>query len=124
MGLVEACELQCECSPRIATAFRAGMGGHGEVCGALVGALMAFGLKFGRDRAEDTDAQSATSERAGKLLQEFADEFGSVRCIDLTGCDMRTAEGSALAQEKDLRGAVCPEFVVFVAEKAQRLLDR
>ncbi len=34
--------------PRIATPFGAGIGGRGSVCGALSGAIMAIGLKYGR----------------------------------------------------------------------------
>ena len=122
MSLVQAQGTEAACVPRIATGFVAGAAGHGELCGALVGAVMALGLKFGRDRSDDLDARAATSEKVHRLLSAFADRFGSVRCIDLTGCDLLTSEGKALAQEKDQYGKVCPKYVGFVAGEALRLL--
>ncbi len=118
MSLVQAQGTEAACVPRIATGFVAGAAGHGELCGALVGAVMALGLKFGRDRADDLDAKAATSEKVHHLLSAFADRFGSVRCIDLTGCDLLTSEGKALAQEKDQFGKVCPKYVGFAASEA------
>ena len=123
MGLVEAFDLDRTSVPRIATAFGGGMGGTGEACGALIGAFMAFGLKFGRDRADDLDAKAAAGGRARELLRAFQAEFGRVRCIELTGCDMSTPEGMARAKELDLHMSFCPKFVEFAAREAAGLLD-
>ena len=44
--------------------------------------------------------------------------------IALTECDMRTPEGMARAKELDLHNKLCPKFVAFAAEAAQRLIER
>ena len=44
------------------------MAGCGHVCGALTGAMMALGLKFGRDTAEDTDAKALTYRKVRELF--------------------------------------------------------
>jgi len=36
-------------------AFGGGLGGNGETCGALIGALAVIGLKYGRERAEEKE---------------------------------------------------------------------
>jgi C_GCAxxG_C_C family probable redox protein len=38
--------------PRIATGFGAGIGRSGETCGAVTGAVIGLGIRYGRDRVE------------------------------------------------------------------------
>ena len=109
--------------PRIATAFSAGVARHGEICGALIGAAMALGLRFGREDPKDAATRDALLARMDRLLRAFEAEYGTVRCIELTGCDMTTPEGLAKSVELDLHHVVCPKFVEFAAREASRLLD-
>ncbi len=123
LGLAEANGFECGCIPRIASGFGGGFGGCGEVCGALTGAVMALGLKFGRERPEDVDAKNALYVKVRSLMDAFEKEFGSVLCIDLTECEMRTPEGLARAKELDLHNKLCPKFVEFAAETAQVIIE-
>ena len=123
LGLAEAMGIEERCIPRIATGFGAGLGFCGDVCGAVSGAVMGLSLIFGRERAEDQDAKRACYEKVRQLIEAFEREFGSIKCIDLTECDMRTPEGRARADELDLHGKVCPAFVGFAAEMAQQLME-
>ncbi len=100
---------------KIALGFGGGMGRLAETCGAVTGAFMVLGLKFG----------SATAERQVKEIvyarvREFAERFkarhGSLLCRDLLGCDLNTPEGLALAQEKKLASTVCPPYVETAAK--------
>lgn len=122
MGLAEAEDMSCGCIPRIATGFGGGVGGWGEVCGALAGAVMAFGVKCGRESGEDIESKNAVYAMVKQLFQTFEREFGTIRCFDLVECDMRTPEGMARAKELDLHNKVCPDFVGFAAEVAERLM--
>lgn len=124
MGLVEAQGLDASCVPRIATPFGAGIARHGEICGALVGASMALGLMYGREDAADRETRDALYVKVDTLLRAFEHEYGSVRCIDLTGCDMTTPEGHERSRELDLHGSVCPKFVALAVEQAARLMDK
>ena len=40
--------------PKIATGLAAGIGRSGEVCGAVSGAILGLGLKYGRSSLEET----------------------------------------------------------------------
>jgi len=51
--------------------FGGGLGGHGEVCGAVVGGLATIGLLFGRDKAGEE-----TNVNMWKYSQEFMKRFG------------------------------------------------
>ena len=123
LGLAEVMGIQESCIPRIATGFGAGFGFCGDVCGALSGAVMALGFKFGREAPADNEAKIACYAKVRQLVEEFEREFGTVRCIDLTEVDMSTPEGQTRAKELDLHNKVCPAFVGFAVETALRLIQ-
>jgi C_GCAxxG_C_C family probable redox protein len=115
LGLDEADAL------RVAAGFGGGMGRMAETCGAVTGALMALGMKYG-----GTTPDRATKERVYQQVRQFAAQFktlhGSLACRDLLGCDIGTAEGQKIAVEQNLFVAKCPEFVRAAAEILEELL--
>ena len=79
---------------RAATPFSGGTGRSGEVCGALVGAIMAIGLIYADDEFEEGKPESRplcvksshyekTMERTIKLCDQFRQEFGGLKCPDV-----------------------------------------
>jgi C_GCAxxG_C_C family probable redox protein len=56
---------------------------RGETCGAVIGPIMAFGLAFGRERAEETEAFLRTLRLAHRYCREFEEELGSCMCADI-----------------------------------------
>jgi len=123
LGLVEALGLDMTNVPRMASAFGAGVARHGEICGALIGAAIALGLAFGREDPKDVVTRNALYARMDALMSAFEAEYGTVRCIELTGCDMTTPEGLAKSRELDLHGSVCPKFIEFTARETARLME-
>ena len=77
--------------PRIATAFGAGMGGIGSVCGAVTGAVMAIGLVHGRE--EPSQSRDQAYALTQQVYRGFQQEMGSTICRELTGIDLTTPEG-------------------------------
>jgi len=64
--------------------FGGGLGGHGEVCGAVVGGLAAIGLLFGRERVgNETDIRMWKYSR--EFLKRFENEItgGGILCRDI-----------------------------------------
>ena len=114
--------LERELALKVAGPFGGGMGRLGEVCGAVTGALMALGLKYGC-----VDAQNAEGkEEAYRLARELADQFktrrGSILCRELLGCDISTPEGRSQAREKGLFANLCPQLVRDAAEIVEQML--
>jgi C_GCAxxG_C_C family probable redox protein len=107
---------------RVAGAFGAGMGRMCETCGAVTGAFMVIGLKYGKVKVEDEPAK----EKAYALVRAFAGEFkaknGSIVCRELLGCDMGTPEGMKFAKEHKLHSTVCPKLVRDAADILENLL--
>lgn len=64
--------------PKIATPFGGGVAGNGLMCGALLGAIMCLGLKYGRTDRE-TDRQ-LLYQKVDNLLQKFKEYYGTLDC--------------------------------------------
>jgi len=124
LSLAEATQVNCACIPRMATGFGGGIGRTGDVCGAISGAVMALGLAFGRDTATDADAKEDTYSKVALLVNAFSNEYGSVSCRDLIGCDLSTKKGQEEAKAKRIHSEICPKFVAFVTAEAWRMLQR
>ena len=101
---------------KIGSAFSGGIARTGNVCGAVTGALMALGLKYG-----DDENQNKVNEVAVELLTEFETINGTTICRDLINHDLIT--------EVDVKQAFangsfdnCPKFVEDVTEIMDKLL--
>jgi C_GCAxxG_C_C family probable redox protein len=71
-------------------AFGGGLGGNGEVCGAVVGALAVMGLRFSRaseDEQEDPKMWSYTHEVLERFQKEIARKQGSILCREIARVD-------------------------------------
>lgn len=94
----------------------------GETCGAVTGALMAIGLKYGMTQAKD----EAAREKTYKLTQEFASKFkarhNSMVCRELLGYDLSKPEERKAAHDKGLFSTLCPKFVRDAVEIVEPLL--
>lgn len=114
--------LSNELALKLACGFGAGMGRLCETCGAVTGAFMVIGLKYGKSKAEDNQAR----EKAYELVKNFADRFkernNSIVCRDLLGCDIGTPEGMKLAKEKGLTATLCPKFVGDAVEILEEMI--
>ncbi len=122
LGVTEALGIESECVPKIATPFGGGMGRYGEVCGAITGAMMALGLKSGRESADDTATRGEVYAKVVRLMRAFEIEYGSVGCRTLTGCDLLTPEGQARFQSEKMHAGLCTKLVAFAAEEAYRII--
>lgn len=102
--------LDRETTLKLACGFGGGIAGMGETCGAVTGALMAIGLKFGATLPGDSPAKLQTFELIGRFAEEFKTRHGSLLCKDLLGFDMSTPEGKEIARQKGSFD-ICPNLV-------------
>ena len=113
--------LDPELALKISTAFGGGMGRKQEVCGAITGALMALGLKYGRSEGEPKEKMDFTYQKTREFIDEFSEIHGSPYCRDLLGCDLLTEEGQTAFLEKNLRKA-CEEYVTTACKLLEKYL--
>jgi len=107
---------------KLATGFGGGMGRLGKTCGAVSGALMVIGLKYGRDKIEDNTLKEKTYTIVQKFINKFIKLNKSISCNELLDCNINTLDGLNSAKEKNLFSTLCPDFVRTSAEIIEKLL--
>ncbi|MCL1802362.1 MAG: C-GCAxxG-C-C family protein [Eubacteriaceae bacterium] len=80
-----------------------------DVCGAVSGALLVVGLKYG-------DNRSIGNKSIEEYIRIFKEKYGSIICRDLLGCDISTPDGNEQAIAKNLYKTRCVEIVASSAE--------
>ena len=98
-------EIESEIIPRIASCFGGGIGNTGAVCGAVVGAVMAIGLKQGR--ADSMEEALRKLSVAREFRRRFEAEMKTINCRELTGADLSTEEGIKQFMNSDTPKTVC-----------------
>jgi C_GCAxxG_C_C family probable redox protein len=114
--------IENELIPRIATAFGGGIGGGGVICGAVIGSVMAIGLKHGRE--EPSQPRDTAYALAREFCQRFEEETGSLSCRELTGIDLSTPEGQKAFYSSDVPIRVCLPAMGAAFRIVTELLER
>lgn len=95
LSLQEVFNVPGESAFKAATGFAGGMGRTGQVCGSLTGAIMAFGLLWGRniedmmlpDKTERLERLEASEQKLGILIKNlqkrFREEYGGIACDEI-----------------------------------------
>jgi C_GCAxxG_C_C family probable redox protein len=106
---------------KIGSGFGGGM--HlDQACGAVTGAFMVIGLKYGRTRADDVEAKMNTAKKVVEFAKKFKERHGTISCTELLDCNISTMEGYEEAKKKDLFKQVCPKCVISAAEILDEIL--
>ena len=108
---------------KVACAFGGGMGRQQHTCGAVSGALMAIGLKYGKALNDDEEKKAMTYAKTCEFFKEFEKVHGSTNCKSLLkGYDMSIAAELDKIKSQNLFGTLCPKYVESAVEIAERLM--
>lgn len=113
--------IESQTALKIAEPFAMGMC-RGETCGAVTGALMTIGLKYGRTKADDMNAKEQTRTKAKEFVARFTEKHHSTICNLLLEHDVSTPEGKAAVEAKGFFETRCPEFVRSAATLLEEIL--
>jgi C_GCAxxG_C_C family probable redox protein len=105
--------------PRIATGFGGGIARNGDLCGALAGGILALGLALGRNDSQGS--RDPCYPAVDRLYTGFKERFGSTRCRDLLGVNLKTPEGQrdhAAGKHRE----ICRGCVGWAARSTSRLM--
>ncbi len=106
---------------KLATGFGAGMGRAQHVCGALSGAILALGQKYGRNPGEEKSAQDRSYAKVRELLTGFEEEHGSVNCRELLdGINLLEASGQERFRAEGLSER-CHNYIASAARLLENL---
>jgi C_GCAxxG_C_C family probable redox protein len=102
--------LDQETARKISCGFGAGMARSGNICGAVTGAIMVIGMKYGKGTAGDDAAKERTYALVQDFLKQFKAKNGSISCTELLGYDLQVPIQRKQAHESGTVAAKCPEF--------------
>ncbi len=114
--------LDRETALKIASGFGGGIGRMGDTCGAVTGAIMVIGLKFGMTTPEDTQSKEKTYDLVQEFIKRFKSRNNSIVCRDLLHYDLSTPDGKKQIKEKQLTNVLCPKFVQDAAEIIEQII--
>jgi len=107
---------------KIGCGFGAGISRTGNICGAVSGAIMVIGLKYGKEEPGDDTATEETRALTRQFMQEFAKKNGSVNCTDLLGYNLKNQDEYNAAAKANLFRTKCVEYVKDAADILERIL--
>ena len=111
-------------SLRVACAFGGGMGRQQYTCGAVTGAAMALGLKFGKGLHDEEEKKKFTYEKTVQLFEEFERIHGSTTCRHLLeNLDMRDEKEHAIIVERNLFNSSCRTYVADAVKIAEKIIN-
>ena len=107
---------------KIACPFGGGMGRMQETCGAVTGAFMVIGLKYGKYDAEDKVSKEITYEKVREFSKRFHEINKTLICRNLLGIDLSTKEGMDLAREQNIFEKNCVKYMKDAVEILEETL--
>lgn len=96
---------------RLAAAFGGGSG-MGETCGAVIGAMMVIGSKYGHNGPDDMEHRDLLMAKRAEFIEKWKERRGSCMCNTLVGDDISTPEGLGRILEAGTMFTLCPELVL------------
>ena len=101
-------------------ALTGGIGGKADVCGAVLGACMMFGLALGMGReGESIEKMIPSMMKAGEFYDWFVKEFRFARCRDIV-----TMYGNGTFYDFSIPEQVQAAMKAGVIEKCNRLIQK
>lgn len=94
----------------------------GETCGAITGALMVIGIRYGHSENGDTAGKKIMQEKVMEFKSLFAEKYPSAMCRELLGHDISKPGEMDKVMEKGLMFSLCPCIVEDVIDILGKIL--
>jgi C_GCAxxG_C_C family probable redox protein len=114
--------LDPDMAKKIGCGFGAGISKTGNICGAVSGAIMVIGLKYGKTIQGDNAATEKLRALVREFMQEFTARYGSVNCTELLGYNLSNPDEYERARESRLFVTKCPELVAGAVAILEKIL--
>jgi C_GCAxxG_C_C family probable redox protein len=123
-AVAEAHDLACPaCIPAVALALGGGIGHTGNMCGAVVGGVMAIGLAVDRTGPREIiPRKRAAAAVGGRLVTAFQGQFNYLDCRGILGFDWSEPDAGERFQRENAAKLKCAPCVRWAAEEASRLV--
>jgi C_GCAxxG_C_C family probable redox protein len=115
--------LSRELGLKMTTGMGAGINYSGNTCGAVAGAFLVLGLKYGIDNSSDKLGKEKTRVVIDKFSEKFLETYPSLLCRDILGADVSKPEELEVLRKEDKFNTFCPHVVEVAAAILEELLD-
>lgn len=95
----------------------------GQLCGAVSGALMVLGLKYGYYCTGDKEQIDKSLKMTIEFQERFCERNNSLICRDLLEYDLSDPTQKKEAKEKGVFKEICPRMVSSAVEIVEQLLS-
>jgi C_GCAxxG_C_C family probable redox protein len=96
---------------KLSCGFGGGCGRQSLTCGAVSGAYMVIGLKYGQTEKDNIDARNITYKMVNEFSAKFKTIHNSINCKELLGVDLATPEGQEFVRNNNLSKIKCTKYV-------------
>lgn len=110
-----------ELALKISTSFGGGAR-NGEMCGAVSGALMVLGLRYGHFNAENDEEKQKSYFLVEEFVNRFKEMNSSIVCRDLLGYDLSKPDEFEIIASKGLCKTICPNMVRSAVNIVEQML--
>ena len=117
----ETLSLEKTTALKIAGGFGGGMR-KGEVCGAVTGAVMVLGLKYGHCREGDVETKQKAYALTVDFMDKFTQRYQTVLCRTILGYDISRAEEHKKAAADGVFTTICPRAIGDAVEILETML--
>jgi C_GCAxxG_C_C family probable redox protein len=114
LAVSKATHQEYPCIPHIASGFAVGLGGMGEMSGAVSSSVLVIGLIHGQSQNSGLKVR--------EFVQGFVEQNGAIRCIDLIGLDESDAD-LLLETALDLKNDICDGLVTSAVQEVLKVLE-
>lgn len=115
--------LDHEVALKVSSAFGGGIAGMGRTCGAVIGGLMALGLKYGSADASEDHEEKEIHRYVGEYLSRIRSKNGTITCREILGVNVGIPEELTKAKEEGLFEKKCPPFIKLAIEIADDIIS-
>jgi len=109
---------------KVSTAFGGGIGRQQFTCGAVSGAAMVLGLKFGKAKQDEDEKKQLTYSKTVELFDNFTHTNGSTVCRQLLdNLNMRDEAEHAQIVEKGFFQSRCRKYIADAVNITENLIN-
>jgi len=112
--------LQKEHALKLAAGLGAGLNYQGKTCGAVLGAYIILGLRYGTDISNNQEGKLKLRKILDQFSKEFKAEYSSLECREILGLDVSKEEELEQLRKKNAFEEICP----VVVETASKVLEK
>ena len=116
-------EMKEEDAVKMASALGGGVGRNGHICGAVSGAALIIGMKFGSTDPANFQAKEKAYNKTNELLEKFSAENKSVLCKELIPYDMKIPEELKKAREAGVFAKQCLLYVLSAGRILENIIN-